>query len=1135
MNKQLVAILILCTTQAGSNLLGYQGADVNPSSDIPSVEEIKAQIEGIKQAQNLAEETRTAVVQIYDSAQKEAQRRLDRLKQADSFRQTLQRIPTDLEEIDRRLREIPDQPPAPALTSDIAETRALLSSLENQLAQTNKTIEEISHRIERRPKQLADLPGIIETLQEKQDAITQELAVPPPAGDDPAMIDARRILLEIRKAATQADLDASIAERTLLQGIGNLLTRRRELESRQAHILEAQVKLVRGQVEKFEETRQRDLAQKALLAAANDDPRIQAVIAQNRTIASGYNNLPAHKKRQEHVANRIEEVNAVLDKVHNEAERTKRRLELATSNKVVSSMMQASRTSLPDPRLWRRRMLWAGEAAAETTLLKVEIDEALEPLLDIDQKIKEILGTVEGTKSPERLAQEKTLRGHLETQRDLYQAASDAYDKLLNDLYEYETQSRKLIDEVTEYDNFIAERILWVQSTTALNRSDLLSIPSASLELVDPTRWLHGWDVLWKDFPKSPLLYVALIFGWVGAIVIRPRIRRRMKSMGADVAKDYVHTPGHTAWAFLYTVLLAGLWPIILFTLGHHILGITAKFEVLAIGSALKSTAGVLFLVEFIRHLCRPHGLAVAHFRWKESSIIVLRRNLHWLTMVVVPLAFVTTLLRSDVETPARLLVGRVLFMGEMLALATFLYSVLHHSKGVAENLLGATRTSWMTRLRMIWFPAVVLLPIGLAILAGAGYFASATLLHHRLIQTLGLAVGVITVNSLLLRWLFAVRGKLALEQARQRKEAEAQCLDHGKENLPPTDMVNLSAVNLQTRRLLSMIVGLAFVIGMFGIWSDIVPAFRALERFAFWSKTEYVWETEIDPATGTRHLVRQEKTAPVTLATFVLVGVIGFAVAAAARNLPGLLEVAILSRLPLDAGARFAITSIARYAILIVGLLLASSQLGIHWDSVQWMAAAFSVGLGFGLQEIVANFVSGLILLAERPIRIGDVVTAGDLTGTVTRIQMRATTIRDWNRKELIIPNKEFITGKVINWTLSDRVLRMSIEIGLNYGADVGHVMRLLQDLARRHPKVLKDPGPSVAFDRMADGTIYLSLYAFVADLDDLSRTRNELFADIHAELNRQAIAVPTPEKDVKVRFDGIENPVREAIEKAA
>jgi potassium efflux system protein len=1133
--SKLASVLLLTFITSWAPINAFQPIEANSDDSdpsVPSLDEIKSQIEAIKKAESMDEETRNALIPIYESAAKEVQRRIDRQRQAESFRQSLQRVPTDLDEIERRLKEIPDQPPTPKVPSDIGEARALLATLESHLDQANKTIDEINNRFERRPKQLAELPAAIESIREKEEAIASELLVPPPAGDDPAMVNARRALLESRRAALRADLEASQAERVLLQGIGNLLTRRRELESRQASLLESQIKVVRSELESFEEARQRDLAQKALLASANDDPRIQAIIAQNRTIASNYNNLPSHKKRQEHVIKRIEEVNAIYDKVHTEADRTKRRLELATSNKVVSSMMQASRSSLPDPRLWRRRMLWAGDAAAETTLLKVEIDEALEPLLDIDQRIKDILGTVEGNKSPERIAQEKILRGHLETQRDLYQSASDEYEKLLNNLYEYETQSRKLIDEVIEYDGFIAERILWVQSTSALSLADAKTLPAASIELIDPTRWIHAWEVIWKDLPKSPVLYAALVAGWFAAILLRPRIRRRMKQIAAAVTKDYVHTPGLTLWAFLYTVLLAGLWPVILYVLGHHLLTITAKFEVLAIGSALQSTAGVLFLVEFLRHLCRPHGLTVSHFRWKESSILVLRRNLHWLTMVVVPLAFITTLLRSDVESPARLLLGRSLFIVEMLALATFLYRVLHHSKGVAENLLGASRGSWTTRLRVIWYPAVVLLPVGLAILAAAGFFASATLLHHRLIQTLGLAVGVVTVNALLVRWLFAIRGRLALEQARQRKEAIAIAHDETKD---PADMVNLSTVNLQTRRLLSMIVGFAFVVGMFGIWSDIVPAFRALERFAFWSKTEYVWETQIDPTTGTRHLVREEKTAPVTLATFVLVGIVGFVVAAASRNLPGLLEVAVLSRLPLDAGARFAITSVARYAIMIVGLLLISNQLGIHWDSVQWMAAAFSVGLGFGLQEIVANFVSGLILLAERPIRIGDVVTAGDLTGTVTRIQMRATTIRDWNRKELIIPNKEFITGKVINWTLSDRVLRLAIEIGLNYGADVGHVMRLLQDIARRHPKVLLDPAPSVLFDSMTDGTIKLSLFAFVGDLDDLGRTRNELFADIHAELNRQAIAVPTPEKDVKVRFEGLDGQARQIIDQAA
>ena len=114
------------------------------------------------------------------------------------------------------------------------------------------------------------------------------------------------------------------------------------------------------------------------------------------------------------------------------------------------------------------------------------------------------------------------------------------------------------------------------------------------------------------------------------------------------------------------------------------------------------------------------------------------------------------------------------------------------------------------------------------------------------------------------------------------------------------------------------------------------------------------------------------------------------------------------------------------RYAIAVVGIVLASNILGVSWSKVQWLVAALGVGLGFGLQEIVANFVSGLIVLGERPIRIGDVVTVGDVTGTVTRIRARATTVVDFDNKEVMIPNKAFITERVINWTLSNQTTRL-------------------------------------------------------------------------------------------------------------
>ena len=112
-------------------------------------------------------------------------------------------------------------------------------------------------------------------------------------------------------------------------------------------------------------------------------------------------------------------------------------------------------------------------------------------------------------------------------------------------------------------------------------------------------------------------------------------------------------------------------------------------------------------------------------------------------------------------------------------------------------------------------------------------------------------------------------------------------------------------------------------------------------------------------------------------------------------------MEIVILQRLPLDAGARYAASTVSRYLIVVTGFLLGFRAVGIGWSSVQWLIAAMTVGLGFGLQEIFANFVSGIILLFERPIRVGDTVTIGDITGTVTRIQIRATTILDWDNKD--------------------------------------------------------------------------------------------------------------------------------------
>jgi potassium efflux system protein len=228
---------------------------------------------------------------------------------------------------------------------------------------------------------------------------------------------------------------------------------------------------------------------------------------------------------------------------------------------------------------------------------------------------------------------------------------------------------------------------------------------------------------------------------------------------------------------------------------------------------------------------------------------------------------------------------------------------------------------------------------------------------------------------------------------------------------------------------------------------------------------------------------------------------------------------VTLLHRLPLDAGSRFAATTLSRYIITVIGLVIAFDLIGIGWAKVQWLIAAMTVGLGFGLQEIFANFVSGIIILFERPIRVGDVVTVDDVNGIVTRIHIRATTITDWDRKELIVPNKEFITGRVINWTLSDRITRLLIKVGVAYGSDTDLVQKLLLEATKSLPSILSDPAPSAIFTGFGDSSLDFEVRAYIPNVDYQLTLRHDLFTAINKKLQTAGIEIPFPQQDLHIR----------------
>ena len=163
-----------------------------------------------------------------------------------------------------------------------------------------------------------------------------------------------------------------------------------------------------------------------------------------------------------------------------------------------------------------------------------------------------------------------------------------------------------------------------------------------------------------------------------------------------------------------------------------------------------------------------------------------------------------------------------------------------------------------------------------------------------------------------------------------------------------------------------------------------------------------------------------------------------------------------------------------------------------------------------------MANFICGLILLFERPVRVGDVVTIGDASGVVSRIRIRATTIRDWEQKELVVPNKELITGRLLNWTLSDAVTRVFITVGVAYGSDVDRAMALIREAAEENPRVLDDPEPVVHFEQFADSSLNLTLRAYTGALSDRLPATTELHKAIDQKFRAAGIVIAFPQRDV-------------------
>ena len=281
-----------------------------------------------------------------------------------------------------------------------------------------------------------------------------------------------------------------------------------------------------------------------------------------------------------------------------------------------------------------------------------------------------------------------------------------------------------------------------------------------------------------------------------------------------------------------------------------------------------------------------------------------------------------------------------------------------------------------------------------------------------------------------------------------------------------------------------------------------VLPALGILDSVQLWRQSSVVDGQTVD--------------VPVTLGKVLLalaVAVLGWIFLG---RVPGLLEILLRQKIGVRPASAYAATRIFQYAATGILVMVVLSSLGGSWSQIQWAVAALSVGIGFGLQEIVANFISGLIILFEQPIRVGDTVTVGNISGRVTKIRIRATTIRDFDRRELLVPNKEFITQQLLNWSLSDQVTRWLIEVGVAYGSDLDVAMAEVRKALDQQALILKDPEPMVTFEQFGDNSLLIRARFYMDQLDQRLQVSSDLMLDINRRLNEKGIVVAFPQRDV-------------------
>ena len=1096
---------------------GKQTSDLTPSW-------VKSKIEEMKARQDVNEVPRAQAITLYESALSSLEAAAAANMSADEFKAAVE-TPADKEVDADTKKSAQDTVAERARFADELRNIQDASAVQKRLDAAQASEAELKH-------ELSKLETAIKNMESRPAAARAEQAIErrdldklnddtngAKVGEPVFVAEARRVSKSAQRIARSARINLLEQELISLSVRQSNAAAKREQLSAKLEDAAWRISLIQGRLDELrqgEAIKRQAKADRASSMLAGKYPALDDYAKETDALLKSRTSLA---RTIETDRSQITQLKARIERIAEDREAAQQIRDIGVVGEEFGTLLRQMRAGLPSSSALQERAAKREQAIVEARLKRLKLDESLRAMRDEKAATNALLSSLttdpdveDATKSGLR-SQVKTL---VTARIEALTANSASYGNRIAQLGEINSLGNELAGAATQLGSLLNDKLLWLPGPAPLGKAWLDDIAASFAWLAIPRHWQELSKAGLERLLEVPLSSVLLIIVVVVVLSVRTRLRRSISEIADQVGRMATDSFVHTPRALLLSAVLALPWPLLMGYAGWVLNSNAARNEfAVSVGYGLMVCAVVIYVMRLCRIMCADNGVFAAHFGWSNLARNALRSGLNILVPTLPVMMLVLSAIEESTSQFFRDGLGRLMFLIGSLVFAAFVFRVFNPKRGVLAERL--SRDSWLWYVRGIWHPLLVAAPIAVAALALLGFYDGAYQLQLRMMATAIIGFAALVIHGTATRSLLVARRRLEMQRLAERRE-KARAAQAAREVAEAAgdanplaielEEVDIASVSSQTRTLMRWAVVLGLAGALWFVWDEMLPALGFFEEVQLWTQT-------VTTDKGT-------KIVPVFLSNALVALLIAILTLVGARNLPGLLEMTVLQRLHIDQGTRYAVSAVSRYVIIAFGIIIALNHIGADWSQMQWIVAALGVGVGFGLQEIVANFISGLIILFERPVRVGDIVTIGEDSGTVTRIQIRATSITDWDNREILVPNKSLLTEKVTNWTLTESITRLVLKVGIAYGSDTEFATKLILETVKSNSHVLPTPSPSVFFLGFGDSSLDYEVRAFVSSPSQRLTVLHELHVAIERALRESGISIPFPQRDVNLHVEG-------------